>query len=426
MLCLIIPAKRLNEWRLQNRVKYEILKKRQIRKKKMAKIFKAPLFSKKIYLIALYGAFLSISTQMLYSHLALFLKFECNVSDVQIASIDGFVEFLSYLIRIFAGAVSDYLYDRKLLLVVGCSIVVAIKPIFALTHSVFTVVFSEILERLGNGIQASPRDALIADLSSQSKLGASFGFCKSLKTIGSILGSIIALSIIWISSNNYRLLFILSSIPAICALFYVSRIKNTSVKLSVDIKKFDNPFKKKYLKSMDEDFWKIIILAFVCESGHFAESLFTLKSTQFFSQTLSGMTSVFAAFGQIFFSYFIGIASDKINRITLLKINLAFLLLAYTSMFFGMSGIAFLLGVSVICGQYAALQLLFLSMINLRVSANLRGTAIGIFYCAIGAAYMLSTNVCGFLCNNFGYEASFLYALVISLVSMTIIYRFKN
>lgn len=391
-----------------------------------SKIFKTPLFSKKIRLIALYGLFLSISTQMLYSHLALFLKFDCDVSDSQIASIDGLVEFLSYLIRIFAGAVSDYLYDRKLLLVVGCSIAMLIKPIFAAAHSVFSVIFSEIIERLGSGVQASPRDALIADLSPQSKLGASFGFCKSLKTIGGILGSLVALGIIWFSANNYRLLFILSAIPAACALFCIWKIKKPSVKLPVGSRKFDNPFQKKYLKSMDGNFWKIIIIAFVCESGHFAESLLTLRSTQFFSQTFSGMTSIFAAFGQVFFSYFIGVASDKVSRTTLLKINLTLLLLTYALMLFGASGFVFLLGVSVVCGQYAAMQLLFLSMINLQISVNLRGTAIGIFYCTIGAAYMLSTNICGFLCENFGYGFSFSYSLLASCAAIVMAYRFEK
>jgi len=385
------------------------------------KIFKSPYLSKNIKLIALYGLFLSISTQMLYSHLALFLKFGCNVSDSQIASIDGFVEFLSYFIRVFAGAISDYLYDRKLLLIIGCSIAVIVKPIFAITHSIFTVIFSEIIERLGSGVQASPRDALIADLSPKSKLGASFGFCKSLKTFGGILGAIIALGIIWLSDNNYRLLFILSAIPAIFALVCVRKIQSSSAKLPCEIKKFDNPFQKKYLKSLDADFWKIIILAFVCEAGHFGESLLTLRSSQFFSQTFAGTTSIFAAVGQITFAYFVGVASDRIDKIILLKINLALLLGAYTLMFFEMPTL-FLLGVSILCGQYAAMQLLFLSIINTHVSINLRGTATGIFYCVIGAAYMLSTNTCGFLCDKVGYEAAFLYSLLVSCLATMLVY----
>ncbi len=363
---------------------------------------------------------------MLYSHLALFLKFKCNASNAQIASIDGLVEFLSYFTRIFAGAISDYLYDRKFLLVIGCSIATAIKPVFALTNSIITVLFSEIIERLGSGIQASPRDALIADLSNKSKLGASFGFCKSLKTIGGVLGGTIAIIIIWYSSNNYALLFTLSTIPAILALLCLLKIKSSSAKLPPNIKKFDNPFQKKYLKSMDKAFWKIIILAFICETGHFGESLLTLRSTEFFSQTFAGMTSIFAALGQIIFSYFIGISSDKINRMLLLKINLTLILLSYILVLCSNSGFIFLPCVSILCGQFAATQLLFLSIINTHVSINLRGTAIGIFYCTIGAAYLLSTNVCGFMCNKFGYDSAFLYAIIVSFIAILTSHYFSR
>ena len=385
-----------------------------------------PQLSEKIRFIALFGLFLSISTQMLYSHLALFLKFCCGASDSQIASVDGFVEFLSYFIRIFSGAVSDYLHDRKLLLLIGCFVAIVIKPIFAFTSSVVTVIFSEIAERLGSGIQASPRDALIADLSEKNKLGTSFGFCKSLKTIGGIAGSAIALGIIYISGNNYRLLFILSAIPALIALGFILKIKVSRAKPSSGIKKFDNPFQKKYLKSLDKNFWEIMAVAFICEIGHFGESLLTLRSAQFFSQTLAGMTSVFAAIGQVFFTYFMGIASDRISKIFLLKLNLILIAIVYSIMAVKASGFVFLFGVSVLCGQYAVIQLLFLSIINLHVSPNLRGTAIGVFYCTIGIAYMLSAEICGFLCDNSGYNAAFSYALTISCAAFLTVHLIKN
>ena len=161
------------------------------------KDFSFKRFSKEIWLVALFGLFLSTSTQMLYSHLALFLKFNLKTSILDMAKIDGFVEFLSYFVRIFSGAISDYLYNRKVLLIVGYSMGMFVKPVFALASSTLTVIIAEISERLGCGIQASPRDALIADLSDHNKLGASFGFCKAMKTAGGIIG-VFLLSLLFI------------------------------------------------------------------------------------------------------------------------------------------------------------------------------------------------------------------------------------
>lgn len=385
----------------------------------------SPKFSLKIWLVALFGLFLSMSTQMLYSHLALFLKFNCKISVSQIAAIDGFVECLSYFTRIFSGAVSDYLHNRNLLLIIGCSVSILIKPIFAFAHSISIVVFSEIVERLGSGIQASPRDALIADLSDKKKLGSSFGFCRALKTTGGVIGSITALIIIYFSDNNYRLLFVLSALPAIVSLFCILRIQSPLNKRQ-QLKKFDNPFQKKHLKSLDKTFWLLILLAFICEAGHIGESLLTLRSTHFFSQVLAGMTSIFATFGQIVFAYVFGIASDRVNKLTLLKLSLSLVVVSYLVMFFDNTGILFLLGVLISCGQFAVMQLLFLSMINIHVSRHLRGTAIGVFYCVIGLAYAVSTNIGGFLCENFGYNFAFLYVLIPSCIAFILVCLIKK
>ncbi len=51
-----------------------------------------------------------------------------------------------------------------------------------------SVVTAKILDRLGNGIQASPRDALVGDLSPQPIRGACYGLRISLGTAGSFFG----------------------------------------------------------------------------------------------------------------------------------------------------------------------------------------------------------------------------------------------
>lgn len=384
--------------------------------------FHSVKFSQNVWLVAFFGLFLSASTQMLYSHLALFLKFELGTSQTTIADIDGFVEFTSYLVRIFSGAISDYLYNRKLLLVVGATIALLVKPFFALAHSVSTVVFAEIVERVGSGIQASPRDALIADLSSPSQLGTTYGFCKAMKTTGGILGSVVAITIVWFFDNSYNFLFIFAAIPAFLALFCAIKII-APTQMTSDPKKFDNPFKRKYLKSLDRNFWTLILLAVMCEFGHFTESLLTVRCPQFIPVTFSGITSVFSAFGQIIFAYFMGIAADKYDKLYLLKISLTLILISYTALCLTSSVWLFLPIISVLCGQFVAMQLLFLAMINAHVNPKLRGTAIGIFYFVIGSAYFTSSMICGWLSDTTGYETAFGYTMTMTTIALTFCWK---
>ena len=330
---------------------------------------------------------------MLYSHLALFLRFDCGATTSQIATIDGVVEFLSYLIRIFSGAISDYLHDRKALLILGCFAAAAIKPVFAAIQAVYSIFFSEIIERIACGIQAAPRDALIADVTyDKNKLGSSFGLCKSIKTAGGMIGAGFALAIVYFSDSNYRLLFMLAGIPALFALLCVSGVKISS-SAAFKNEKFDNPFQKKYLKSLDKTFWYFILFAFLFELGHIGDSLLTLRGSQLMSQNQAGATSIVSSLGQVFFAYFIGLASDKFNKIRILCANFIVILMSYGLIFATTSASIFLIGVALLEGQYAATQLIFLSLINSHVNKNLRGTAIGVFYAAIGLAYMICTQL---------------------------------
>ena len=334
-----------------------------------------------------------------------------------VASIDGAVEFISYFLRIFSGAISDYLHNRKLLLVVGCSVVALVKPIFAIANSVCAVIAAEISERIGNGILASPRDALIADLSYRNNLGASFGFCKAIKTLGGVIGAAIAVAIMYISDNNYKLLFGVSTLPALLALICLTKVQNKK-EITNNQRKFDNPFQKKYLRSLDKNFWGLIALAFACELGHFAESLLTIRSAEFLSPRLCGITAIIATFGQVSFAYLIGMKSDQYNKLYIIRINLFLLLVSYATMWSASSSIVFLFGILIFYGQYAVIQALFLATITKNVSSQLRATATGIFYSVIGISYMASTEICGMFCDNFGTNSAFLYTSSIVFLAL--------
>jgi hypothetical protein len=49
-----------------------------------------------------------------------------------IAFLDGIVEFISYLTRIFAGVISDSINNRKLFLLIGSTVTLMMKPVFSI------------------------------------------------------------------------------------------------------------------------------------------------------------------------------------------------------------------------------------------------------------------------------------------------------
>lgn len=396
---------------------------------------------KRILPVAFYGFLLSVSTQMLYSHLALFLKFNLNATESQIGGIDGFVEFLSYIVRIFPGMISDCICNRKLFLMIGCAIVCLIKPVFSFASSVAGVFAAEILERVGTGIQASPRDALLADLSEKNKLGESFGFAKSMKTMGALVGAPIALAIMYFSNGNYALLFSLASIPALIAFFFLvvaplaftasfpvemyARCNFNAETASVGESGSSGTLAA-YISSCGEAInasgattvMVVMIFAFFCELGHFGEALMTLRASKIVSPSFAGITSAFMGIGQITFLYPIGVLSDRFGKLFLIRICLFFAGVFYALIATLNNGFLFFVSVVVLCGQHASIQAIFLSVISEHVSPRLRGTAIGIFYCVIGLSYMLSSEICGLICEYFGYETAFLYSSTVCMLCL--------
>lgn len=70
------------------------------------------------------------------------------------------------------------------------------------------------LDRFGKGIRDSARDAIVSE-SKTLGVGRSFGFERSLYTLGAVIGSLIAVALFGILS--FRELFLLAFIPGILA-----------------------------------------------------------------------------------------------------------------------------------------------------------------------------------------------------------------
>ncbi len=378
---------------------------------------------KGVFAISFFGLFLGASTTMVYNQLPMFMKHVLHASALKIAFIDGMVEFLSYFMRVFSGAISDYLKNRKFILLIGSIIIVFVKPMFGFAKSAVMVMFAQSFDRIGNGFQASPRDALIADLSTKHSRGRSFGFSKSLKTAGSLLGSLIAIALMYFTNDNYRMVFFCSAIPVMIAIVCLCKLKSshhdkTDEMVVKDFRYLRNPFQKKYLQSMDMDFWKLIILATIFELGHFSEHLLALRANDFIGKGYAGSVGIFVALGQILCSYPIGLYADKLGKKIFIQLCMVLMIIASVSMMFATSIFSVFLGAFLWGGQMTATQGLFLSAISDKVDHHLVGTAIGTYYIAIGIAFFLASMIAGNLWTNFGSSLAFVYTIGCSLFSL--------
>ena len=168
----------------------------------------------------------------------MYMKNVLGASAKTTAFIDGMVEFISYLTRIASGVVSDFMQNRKKVLVFGYGLAVLSKPLYLFASNVLIVFIAQAINRFANGTIASPRDALVGDVTSEKRRGASYGFMRSMKTIGSVFGAFIGMGILFTFSVNpdapdhtdFLIVFTVATIPAfisfIILVFFIKEPKN--------------------------------------------------------------------------------------------------------------------------------------------------------------------------------------------------------
>ena len=157
---------------------------------------------------------MDISSEMIHALLPVYLVTVLGTSMLTVGVMEGIAEATASITKIFSGVVSDWLGKRKFLAALGYGLAAFTKPIFPLAPTLGWLVAARFIDRVGKGIRGAPRDALIADITPAQVRGASFGLRQSLDTIGAFLGPLIAIGLMWLTADSFRLVFWIAVIPA--------------------------------------------------------------------------------------------------------------------------------------------------------------------------------------------------------------------
>lgn len=110
------------------------------------------------------------------------------------------------------------IWEEKTFVVAGYSPTAILKPLLYFAQTSFQVLAIRIPERAGKGFRGAPRDALIAESVDKKDLGKAFGFHRALDTVGAVIGSFLGFVFLIVITGNaselYRLIFVISAIPA--------------------------------------------------------------------------------------------------------------------------------------------------------------------------------------------------------------------
>ena len=104
-----------------------------------------------------------ISSDMIFNLIPLFLANVLGVGTAVIGLIDGIAETTASLTKVYAGALSDQLGQRKWLAVIGYGLSAVSKPFLFFANAWGWVLGVRFADRIGKGVRTAPRDALVSD-----------------------------------------------------------------------------------------------------------------------------------------------------------------------------------------------------------------------------------------------------------------------
>lgn len=116
-----------------------------------------------------------------------------------------------------AGVVSDLMTSRKAAITLGFAMGAMAKFGMSGAATVGQLFASKAVDRLANGVQAAPRDALISDLAPATSRSACFGFAQSMRKWGSFMGAGLSYFLMKASGNNYKLIFLLAATVSVAS-----------------------------------------------------------------------------------------------------------------------------------------------------------------------------------------------------------------
>ncbi|MES2190156.1 MAG: MFS transporter [Pseudomonadota bacterium] len=359
-----------------------------------------------IWVLGFVSMLMDISSEMVHSLLPMFMVGALGVSAFTVGIIEGLAESTALIVKVFSGALSDYLGKRKGLALFGYALGAFTKPLFAIAGGAGLVIAARLIDRVGKGIRGAPRDALVADIAPPEARGAAFGLRQSLDTVGAFLGPLLAVGLMLVWANDYRTVFWVAVIPgllAVALLFFGVKEPGRHVG---DRK--TNPIKRENLVRLGRDYWWVVGVGAVFTLARFSEAFLVLRAQQTGVATalvplvMVAMNLVYAAS-----AYPFGWLSDRMSHARLLAFGLVVLAMADLVLASGNDWMTMLAGVALWGIHMGMTQGLLATMVADTAPADLRGTAYGVFNLVSGLAMLLASGLAGWLWDRHGPSSTF-------------------
>ncbi|KVN68404.1 MFS transporter [Burkholderia ubonensis] len=379
-----------------------------------------PAIPRTVWALGFVSLLMDLSSELVHALLPVYLVTTMGMSVVALGMLEGAAEATALIVRIFSGAISDWLGRRKALLLAGYGLAALTKPLFPLAHGPGLVIAARLVDRFGKGIRGAPRDALVADVAPPEIRGACYGLRQSMDTVGAVGGPLLAIALMFVFADHIRAVLWFASIPAFATLAVLMfGVREPAAARAGRISPFRSPLDRRALRMFSARYWYVVAIGATFTLARFSEAFLVLRAQQT-GMELAWVPSVMVVMSVAYTlsAYPVGVVSDRLDRRALLAIGMALLIAADLLLGARADAATVLTGVAVWGLHMGFTQGILAAMVADTAPAEWRGTAFGLFNLASGVAMLLASAIAGWIWQRFGAPAMFFTGAAIVVVPL--------
>jgi len=330
-----------------------------------------------------------------------------------IGLIEGSLTTVVSLMKIGAGYLSDALGVRKIIVFIGYALSAIARFTLGFAANGAAVFGLRLTDGVGKGLKDAPRDALVAGSAGERKLGFAFGIQRTLDTLGSVAGPLIAFGLLslWADHpNKYREVFLVAGAIAVVPLLIIG----------LWVKERKQPINKQLisLKVLRGPFAVFLVIMLLFTLGNSSDAFLILRAENVgVSSTVIPLVIALFNLVSALTAIPAGRLSDRIGRRKAISIGWGVYALAYL-------GFALVRQPWMIWVLYAFYGLYYAftegsakAMVAELVPEANRGTAYGLYNASIGIMALPASVFAGFLWNSVSAAAPFAFGAIMAFLA---------
>lgn len=352
-----------------------------------------------IYVLGVISLFTDIASEMVYPILPLFLTSVLGANTTTVGLVEGVAEATASLFKVVGGRLSDQMAARKPLILLGYGLPSLLRPMIALATAPWHALAYRFLERIGKGLRTAPRDAVIAEVSTNENYGRAYGLHRAMDTLGASVGPFLAFLLLPLV--GFRGVFWLSAIPGMLAaltiVFFLREKRGVPKRLP--------PLR---LATFSPQYRWFLLVSGVFTLGLSSNAFLILRLKSLgFGDAQSTLIYTFYNLLYALLSYPLGSLGDRIGVHRLVLLGFGAYALVYLG--FGLStrpwqGVLLFLLYALYSAAFEGGSRAYLARV---IPATDKASAIGLYTTLVGLLLLPSSVLFGFLWQRFGPSLAF-------------------